>query len=229
MKVADRAKQELLNKIIVEREYHSGEKLPNENRLAEELRVSRTSVREAIQFLVTQNVLEVRRGKGTFVTDHVDDSQGFGSKAALSLQNRRLRDIYELRYMLAPQAAYFAAKRATEAELENIIQIGKEIQEHSLESDEDMGNNEKFHMAIARATHNEFAVQLMQMIEDRLIEEFKAGEKRQVLYDSVLDDHKMIINYLKLRDADGARQAMALHMQHSMREYHIDSEEEGAV
>ena len=154
MKVADRAKQELLNKIIVEKEYHPGEKLPNDNRLAEELRVSRTSVREAIQFLVTQNVLEVRRGKGTFVTDHVEDGQGFGSKASLSLQNRRLRDIYELRYMLAPQAAYFATKRATEAELENIIRIGTEIQEHSLKSDEDMGNNEKFHMSIARATHN---------------------------------------------------------------------------
>ena len=39
----------------------------------------------------------------------------------------------------------------------------------------------------------------------------------------------MIINYMKLRDADGARQAMALHMQHSMREYHINSGEEGTV
>ena len=52
--------------------YKRGDKLPNENELSAELGVSRTTLREAIRTLVADGVLQVYRGKGTFVSDQID-------------------------------------------------------------------------------------------------------------------------------------------------------------
>ena len=60
--------ERLYTMIAVERRLAPGEKLPGEVELAKELGVSRTTLREAIHVLVSQNLLEARRGKGTFVT-----------------------------------------------------------------------------------------------------------------------------------------------------------------
>lgn len=222
MKVAERAKNELLNRIAVKQEYHAGEKLPNENQLAQELGVSRTSVREAIQYLAAQNIVEVRRGKGTYVASNKSTEDDLGIQSLDILEVRKLQDVYEMRYMLAPQVTYFAAKRATDSELQKIISLGEKIQQSSKSSDEDMTGNREFHLAVAAAAHNELAYRLTGLLEDRLIEEFRAAKIKQMLYPNVLDDHKMIISYLKLRDAEGAKQAMALHMLHSMQAYHIE-------
>lgn len=58
----------MLSMITIEKRFSAGDKLPNENELSEELNVSRTTLREAIRTLVAYNVLEIQRGKGTFVT-----------------------------------------------------------------------------------------------------------------------------------------------------------------
>lgn len=65
-----------------ERQFTPGSKLPNENELSEALHVSRTTLREAISFLVAQGVLEIRRGKGTFVTEDLPGQRG-GSDGAV--------------------------------------------------------------------------------------------------------------------------------------------------
>ena len=60
----------ILSMITVEKRFSAGDKLPNELELAEELNVSRTTLREAIRILVAYGVLEIQRGKGTYVTDN---------------------------------------------------------------------------------------------------------------------------------------------------------------
>ena len=60
--IADRIKQ----RIIVGK-YAVGTQLPNEQELADSLNVSRTTIREAVKLLVSRRVLEIERGKGTFV------------------------------------------------------------------------------------------------------------------------------------------------------------------
>lgn len=59
----------ILSMITVEKKYNPGDKLPNEMELSEQLGVSRITLREAIRILVTANVLEIKRGKGTFVKE----------------------------------------------------------------------------------------------------------------------------------------------------------------
>jgi len=54
--------------IFLEKKYKPNDKLPNENKLAEEMGVSRTTIREAVKILVANGVLTIDRGRGTFVT-----------------------------------------------------------------------------------------------------------------------------------------------------------------
>ena len=56
----------LYTMIVVEHRLSPGEKLPSEVELARELGVSRTTLREALHVLVSQKILEARRGRGTF-------------------------------------------------------------------------------------------------------------------------------------------------------------------
>ena len=55
-----------IRQLIIDRQLTNGEKLPNEFELAQQLNVGRGTVREAVKLLVARNVLEIRRGRGTF-------------------------------------------------------------------------------------------------------------------------------------------------------------------
>ncbi|WEM59119.1 GntR family transcriptional regulator [Streptococcus parauberis] len=54
--------------LILERNYETGAKLPNEFELAEDLNVGRSTIREAVRTLVARNILEVKQGSGTFIS-----------------------------------------------------------------------------------------------------------------------------------------------------------------
>lgn len=217
-KLSDKVIKQILDMISVQQKYRPGDKLPNEQELSVELGVSRTTLREAILYLVTQNVLEIRRGKGTFVSEHskIDDDFGFDD---LKYMHLKLRDLYEVRSMIEPEMAYYAAKRATDDELNEILELGKQIEDHQDEYDENTEGNQAFHIAIAKATHNEFGIRICQLTNEALIEAFAERNLKQTLYEDTLMDHRMIMKYLQMRDGEGAKQAMYLHMKHALKDY----------
>ncbi|MBP1736287.1 MAG: transcriptional regulator [Oscillospiraceae bacterium] len=225
LKLSDKVVMQLQDMISVQKTYTPGDKLPNEKELAVELGVSRTTVREAIQYLVTQNVLEIRRGKGTFVSETSAVSNEFGFDA-LKYMHLKLRDLYELRLMLEPQMAYYAALRAADSEIQEILQIGNNIEQGMESKEEDAEGNEIFHNSIAKATHNEFGIKVMELINSALVTAFEDSDIKQKLFDDTIMDHKMIMNYLQLRDAEGVKHAMYLHIKHSMKDYGLIKHEE---
>ena len=54
---------DILAMITIDKKYAVGDKLPNENELSKELKISRTTLREAIRTLIAHNILEIKRGK----------------------------------------------------------------------------------------------------------------------------------------------------------------------
>ena len=100
VKLSERTADRLYEMIVEEKRYEPGSKLPNENELSDALRVSRTTLREAISFLVAQGVLEIRRGKGTFVADSLP--AGTMDLTALAGVRSRVRakDLFEMRLIV---------------------------------------------------------------------------------------------------------------------------------
>ena len=101
-----------ISDLIKERNIGTGDKLPNEFELAESLNVGRGTIREAVKLLVARNCLEIRRGKGTYVTEElgkVNDPLGF---EYVSDKTKLAEDLYELRIQIEPWIASLAAKRS---------------------------------------------------------------------------------------------------------------------
>ncbi|MFR3079723.1 MAG: FadR/GntR family transcriptional regulator [Intestinimonas butyriciproducens] len=160
--------ERLYTMIVVERRFGPGDKLPNELEWSAELRVSRATLREAVRTLAARGVLEVRRGKGTFVSGQVEEIGDFGF-SGLDQVKGRLRDLFELRRVFEPQVARLACRRASEGEMEEILRRGAEV-ERCIRAGEDRTRADReFHAAIVRSTHNEFMMRLLPVISRAVI------------------------------------------------------------
>lgn len=210
----------LLSMITIEKRFSAGDKLPNENELSEELNVSRTTLREAIRILVAYNVLEIQRGKGTFVTQAAFEQQSnFGQLADIKVN---AKDLYEMRLIFEPEAAYLAAIRGTDAEIKRILDFGEKI-EREIKSGQDRTDNEhSFHKAIAQATHNEFMNQLMPILYQAIAKGVTLSAMSQKAVTDTVGDHRMIMDFLEQRNAEGAKNAMKIHIMHAIRELGIE-------
>ena len=111
--LVQRTADRLYSQITAEGRLGPGDKLPNEVELSRQLGVSRATLREAIRTLTAQGVLEVRRGKGTFVAQGLEALDPFGL-GTLDQVRVRLRDLFELRSIFEPPVARLACQRATE-------------------------------------------------------------------------------------------------------------------
>ena len=117
--LADSTAQRIIKMIEIENRFSVGDKLPNENDFASELGVSRSTLREAIKVLTTNGMVEIKRGKGTFVTSTTIINSGDLNDIASGLE-----DLFEMRLMFEPECAYLAAERATDEEIETICYYG---------------------------------------------------------------------------------------------------------
>lgn len=199
--------------ITVEKRFNPGDKLPNENDFSKELNVNRATLREAIRILSTNDVLEIKRGKGTFVVENLSD----GKLDVNTFANKKgnIKDLYEMRIIIEPEAAYYATLRATEKEIRNIIKLGNILEEKITENVDRTKEEQEFHKAIAKATHNEYMNKLIPVLLQAIYLSVVISQNNEELRIETLRDHRLVMQFMEKRDADGARTAMRLHMMHA--------------
>lgn len=223
--LAARTADAILAMIAAERRFAPGDKLPNELALSDELGVSRTTLREAIRMLAARHVLEVRRGRGTFVAERAEHEAPIALDE-LAADRPDLKALYEIRLITEPDLCALAARRATDAELERILRLGRE-EEALIAAGEDRTEAERaFHDAITRAAHNSFAEQLMPVIQEGIASGVRLSKARREIVEDTLSDHRMIMDFLAGRDAQGAKTAMRLHILRAMRGFGIGGEDD---
>ncbi len=214
-RLSDRIADSILSMITVEKRFLPGSKLPNENILSEELNVSRTTLREAIRILATEGILEIRRGRGTFVRDDFTLSQP-EELSPLASAKVNARDLYEMRLIFEPEAAYYASMRATDEEIQRILALGREVEERIRQQKDRTDVEQAFHQSIAKATHNEFMKQLMPIIYEGIHKGVELSNAYGDAVQATLIDHKILMGFLEARNAEGARNAMRIHILHAM-------------
>ena len=213
--------QRLYNMIVVEKQFSAGDKLPNELELAQQLNVSRATLREAIHTLTTQRILEVRRGRGTYVSPRVNQMEDFGF-SALDQVRGQLRDLFELRSIFEPHAARLACLRGSDEEMADIMTKGAEVEACIHARKDRTQADREFHAAIVRAAHNEFMMRLLPTINQAVETAIGTGEKEDILAQITLRDHALLMEFFSRRDGEGARHAMAIHMRHAMDEMDLE-------
>ena len=149
---------------ILEEKLKSGDKLPTETALAREMGVARSTVREAIKRLESQNILTVRHGAGSFVTDQpglADDPLGLDF---IEDKERLAFDLLEVRNIIEPAIAALAARHATPEDIAEMESLYNLMEYHILHGQDYLDEDMKFHRTIARASGNLVAPQLAPII-----------------------------------------------------------------
>lgn len=212
---------DLLTEMIAKHRFQPGDKLPNELELADELRVSRTTLREALRILSTRGLVEARRGIGTFVTESKSIHADYD---VLKIRNTNVntKELYEMRLMFEPQAAYYACLRASDEELATIFRYGEQDEQMILRRDPLWGEIEqKFHNSIASATHNQFITALLPVFNRAIHEGIILANESPEVSEMTLRDHRLVMDYLRDRNPEGAKTAMYLHIINTMRAFRI--------
>jgi len=220
-RLSDSIADTILSMITVERKYKAGDKLPNENELAAELGISRTTLREAIRILAANNVVEIQRGKGTFVKKDFEETT-FENLTPLLSAKINAADLYEMRLIFEPEAAYYATLRATESEMQRIMKLGENIERLIKDGKDRTMEEQAFHRTIAKATHNDFMNKLMPIIQEAINKGVTLSAQKQIAVEDTIIDHRMIMNFMKNRNAEGARNAMRIHILHAIEQLEIE-------
>lgn len=215
-KLSEQTADGLYEMIAQQGKYPAGTKLPNENELSQHLGVSRTTLREAISFLVAQGVLEIRRGLGTFVREDLPDHTLDLSTLQSLHAKDRARELYEMRMIFEPAAVAMACHRATDDELAMLQCKALLVEATAAEGGDWAAADQEFHQSIIKVAHNEYLRRLYPIINDAVSEIMVMlrnrgqGEVQQV----ALADNRLILEFLMQRDAQAAHQAMSIHMRH---------------
>lgn len=223
--------------ILIDKVYGPNEQLPNETILAEEMGVSRTTIREAMKSLVASGVVNIVRGVGTFVSE----SPGvFPDPFGLTLESDKVKvllDWYHFRLILESDAMELVAKNASDDEISAIRKVMITQNELSDKSSvEYIRADQQFHTLLALATHNKIMEKIIPSLFQSiyydsvyydLLESNRTALSHR-LKENVVESHEKIVKFLELRDSKGASLAMRYHIQsgiNDMSRYLLDSEQ----
>lgn len=206
-----------------------GEQLPNENTLSSRLGVSRATLREAIRILDAQGVLDVYRGRGTFISPDIYTLNDIGLES-MERVRVHLKDLYEARLLFEPEIASIVCRRASDAELKKIFEVGAEVEKVILAGKDRTEMDSEFHKILVKASHNEFLQRLFPIIDKSIQEAIKLNgcklPSEDLLAKDTLRDHALLMEFLKKRDAVSARNAMSIHLHHIITNLNINSDDE---
>lgn len=189
-----------------------GAKLPAERVLAEQLKVSRSSVREAIRTLELQGLAVSKPGSGTFINTQSLDAVATLMTSSFGAEEAQLHDIFEVRHLLEPQLAALAAQRATEEDAERLSSILVEQQRQIMEGETGVDADTEFHFALATATHNATLVKVVSAVEDVLRQSRDQSLQQPGRPERSLESHRQILEMVRAGDHLGARSAMEHHL-----------------
>lgn len=213
-RVSDRVADRLLAR-IASGEWAPGKRLPGERQLAEEMGVSRVSVRAALQTLKTQGLIDAVQGGGTRV---VSNSQCMdpGLAQLVRVNQDNLADLAEIRASLEVWAVRRAAETATEENLAEMAEIMVATEADISRGKHKTENDIRFHLAIAKASGSAIYMHVMglfrgilhEMLDYHRYEMFSTQEDDQ----TILDHHRAIFEGIRRRDAAAAARAMQTHL-----------------
>jgi len=204
---------EKIKAMILSGELPAGSKLPNEEVFANQLGLSRNSLREATRALAAMKILVSRQGDGTYVsslephllieaaTFAADMSQG---QAALQL--------LQVRRLLEPQAVALAASLITEDQLAH-IRAELNASESADTIDEFLSHDIEFHRLIVDVVGNPVLAMLLQVVSTRTQRiRLLRGIDADTALQSVHREHETIYEALVARDSQMAAAATAVHI-----------------
>jgi DNA-binding FadR family transcriptional regulator len=198
-----------LGQRIIGGELPPGRILPNEDELCQQLKVSRTALREAIKVLAAKGLVEVRTKTGTRVREqrfwHQFDTDVMTWHYATGPSAGFLKSLVEMRRVIEPAAAALAAERATAEDVAEIAVAHQAMQATLGDPDAHCEADLRFHAAVFAATHNLMLARMIDLISVALL-----GNKK--ISPTIIEDqrrslpaHGDLLEAIRANDSERAR------------------------
>lgn len=203
-----------LGRRIVSGAYGPGDLVEDEGSLANRYNVSRTVIREAVKILSAKGLLDVRRGIGTSVEPRsawkLLDEDVLAWHQSAPPNAEMLDQLMEMRFALEPNAARWAAQRATDEDLCEIAGAVDKMSERSGDADAFVIADAGFHRAVLKAAHNEFVAALEGVIYAALLTSIRLTNVDARDNEGSVTIHRAVSDAIASRDAQAAEESMRL-------------------
>lgn len=194
-----------------------GDRLPVEAALAEEHEVSRSTVREALRVLASQNLVVTTRGVtgGTFVNQaeasNVTESLSTGIEFLTGAKGLTVDELLEARSLLEVPAAGLAASRRTAEQLEELKAALPARRSQDLSPTFESSRN--FHALIVAAADNRLLTLMTRPVFEVLQTRVLPDRPRKTFWPGVNHDHEAICDAIARQDVAAAESAMTEHLE----------------
>jgi len=186
----------------------AGDRLPPEPELARMLRVSRSSLREALKGLMYLGVIKARAGDGTYIRSSIGRVLNQHFQWMILLNEVQHLEIYELRKILEPEVAALAARRAKQPDIDRLEAalegMAKGRKEPAIFHIYDI----EFHEALAQASANVAIQTTMRMLYHATTEARKAVLPLIDNMQTHWQRHERVFRSIRDRKPDLARKAV---------------------
>lgn len=220
-----RRRDDIVQKIrdaIRSRSLGPGDRLPGERQLASEFGVSRGSIREAIQFLATLGVVQVRHGGGTFlrVPGGEVGSQRLHWRSWVERNRDRILEVLEVRMGAETFAVELAARRAGPEDLERLVGVLQRMKTATQECDMTavMQCDLAFHEALVLAAGNRTLRDLLQTLGEELVPSRGAVLELEGRIERSYSEHLAIYEAIQAGNSAAAAAAMKVHLESVQRD-----------
>ncbi len=214
--------------LIASGEYTPGMRLPAERLLAEQLSVSRPSVREALIALEVEGWVDIRGGTGVFVRGHPPTVLAEEPQPEAAAEREELPavgpiELLDARDMVEPEVAALAAKNGTEKTLVTLSRILGEMVCCASTDPRHMDLDHQFHATLADATGNGALVQIMETLWAMrlapLYVQLQNHFHNEAVWQQAILEHREIYEAVRDHDAKAARAAMHHHVHNARKRY----------
>lgn len=203
-----------LHELITSGTLAENSKLPSENELAAEYNVSRPILRQALNRLRGEGLIESRQGAGSFITRRSSGAIAYGP-----LRNiHDVRRCMDFRRGMECEAAAQAAVHHTEESLAELSRALQNLRKAKIGPQNGIDEDFAFHLAVAQATGNRFFVINIEALKPQIIFSINLIRSLSVLSESShrsesVEEHVQIFQAIEARDPDRARNTMSLALQ----------------
>lgn len=196
-----------------EQQYKAGDVIPKEIELAASLGVSRTVVREAVSRLKMRGLLDTRKKRGTVITN--PDLLSLLEKNLYPgiLDDKTLRDIFELRMVLEIGMGDLIFERVTQRDIDELYKIVESEPSNTEEMIFDINQEIKFHGKLYEITGNETLKRFQQMLLPVFEYVHKSGILRKQVVHKRFVSHRGLVDVIQHGTPETFRNAMRNHFE----------------
>lgn len=210
-KILEQFKNNIRNKTL-----RKGTKLPPERAMAEQMGVSRLTVREALSYLSAMGIIENKVGDGNYISTNLEHVISEPLHMYSMLEDVDIAEVADLRAALQAYCIPVCAERMTDEQVDELAAVCDQFKGCACQEDL-VAVDKQFHACIVRGTALKLANVLYNSLSSLIQEHLTvvwAEAIRQNMVSGMIQFHERIVDAVRRRDPQAARDSMRVHFQY---------------